>query len=632
MSTTTPLNVASPPASGNPYDAGATAETKEPHSASNNGSRALPSGGVQTPAASIPLADPLTKFAAFFGLHAAAPPASGGSGKTAPSAPQGSARESGTPSAPTYGGPGKTSLLECHESGLDDAPTTKVQPGESSLEHVAERLGLDPEELARANPSIDDPAALSTGRNVRLPEQAKLSARQDVEWPQCPTDTNATARREVAEAHRIYKETGQVPQTQNQLAPIEIKEGRLMSRAERYDAMLAQQGKAHPQVDDLVRDKRDPDYLTKQEFHDEFFKREEAEWNRCRDDFIRPGRIDKCQRAVNEKYGGPAFKEWRDNDERARYQQWQHAEQQIGAIKNSGPIGLFGRGVGHAFAGLKGQEFGGVIGDLGDLALGLKSGARQRASQRSYNGTAGLEFRREAPANAAAASPPAPAGTPAVPAPPAAVRRGASSEPAAGDAVAAPKDYVVAFGRAGLPGRPGGYMADAARNTGLTAINIQDQINERRGLGSHFPSSYDAEAIFAAANRPGGLHPMFSGYMTQEALAGKAAATVHFDVRGVELTPRLPDTRGPDGRRSLDALPGFSLADFHSSSEIRQGVAHLASTGPGERKVNIYLHHECGVTLIKPDSNVAYGAPLPKDLADRMPNITSSAAMPQDQP
>jgi hypothetical protein len=534
--------------------------------------------------------------------------------------------------APTYGGPGKTALLECAESGLDDAPTTKVQPGESSLQQVAERLGFDVLELARANPLIEDPAALSMGQSIRLPEQAKLLARPDVEWPQCPTDTDSSAQRELAGAHRTYKETGQVPQTWNQLSPIEIKEGRLMSRAERYDAMLAAQGKTHLQVDDLVRDKRDPAHLTKQEFHEEFFAREEAEWKRCADDYIRPGRIDKCQRAVNEKYGGAAFKEWRDNDERARYQQWQHSEQQIVATRNSGPIGLFGRGVGHAFGGLKGQEFGGAIGDLGDLALGLKSGARQRASQRSYNGTAGLELRREAPANVASASPAVSAGTPASPAPQAEVRRSPSSEPAAGDAVAAPKDHVVAFGRAGLPGRPGGYMADAERNTGLTAINIQDRINERRGLGSHFPSSYDAEVIFAAANRPGGLHPMFSGYMTQEALAGKAASAVHFDVRGVELTPRLPDTRGPDGRRPLDALPGFSSADFHSSSEIRQGVAHLASTGPGERKVNIYLHHECGVTLIKPDSNVAYGAPLPKELADRMPNITASAAMPRDQP
>jgi hypothetical protein len=626
MSTTTPLNVASPPVSLNPYEASATAEANEPQSASSNGSRALPSGGVQTPAAATALADPLAKFAAFFGLHAAAPPAPGGG------VPQGTPRGSDTPSAPTYGGPGKTSLLECHESGLDDAPTTKVQPGESSLEQVAERVGLDPEELVRANPRIKDPALLSAGQSIRLPEEAKLSARPDVEWPQCPTDTNADPRREVAEAHRIYKETGQVPQTQNQRAPIEIKEGRLMSRAERYDAMLAEQGKANPQVNDLVRDKRDPDYLTKQEFHDEFFKREEAEWKRCRDDYIRPGKIDKCQSAVLEKYGGPGIKEWRDDGRRVHYQQWQHAERQIDAIKNSGPIGLAGRGVGHAIDGLKGQEVGGVIGDLGDTALALRSGARQRANQRSYNGPAGLELRREAPANVAAASPAAPAGTPETPAPPAAVRRGPSSEPAAGDAAAAPKDYVVAFGRAGLPERPWSYMADAARNTGLTAINIQDRINVPRGLGSHFPSSYDAEMIFAAANRPGGLHPMFSGYMTQEALAGKAAAAVHFDVRGVELTPRLPDTRGPDGRRSLEALPGFSLADLHSSSELRQGVAHLASTGPGERKVNIYLHHECGVTLIKPDSNVAYGAPLPKDLADRMPNITASAAMPRDQP
>lgn len=40
------------------------------------------------------------------------------------------------------------------------------------------------------------------------------------------------------------------------------KEGRLMSRAERYDAMLKAQGKPHASGEDLAADRRNPAYLT----------------------------------------------------------------------------------------------------------------------------------------------------------------------------------------------------------------------------------------------------------------------------------------------------------------------------------------------------------------------------------
>ena len=199
--------------------------------------------------------------------------------------------------------------------------------------------------------------------------------------------------------------------------------------------------------------------------------------------------------------------------------------------------------------------------------------------------------------------------------------QGASfTEPGAGGynevrSVASLDKNVVAFGRA-EPGRS--YMSTAEANTGLRAINIQDRINIPRGLGSHFPSSWSMEEAFSAPQRSGGIYPMFSGAMTQEALEGKAAGTVHFDVRGVELTPPLPE----------GTPPGFSDADFHSSSEARQGVAHLASTDPGERKVEVVIQHEEGVTTIPRSSNVAIGAPLPGRLSERLPNISNSPAAP----
>lgn len=161
-------------------------------------------------------------------------------------------------------------------------------------------------------------------------------------------------------------------------------------------------------------------------------------------------------------------------------------------------------------------------------------------------------------------------------------------------------------------------MAIAEANTGLTAINIQDRINVRKGLGMHFPSSWAMEQAFTTRERSGGIYPMFSGVMVQEALEGQAAGTLHFDLRGVDLTPPL----------SHGDSPGFAPGDYHSSSEARQGIAHIAATGPGERKVDIVLQHEEGVTKITRDSNVASGAPLPSKWATQVPNIQSGSTAP----
>jgi hypothetical protein len=107
---------------------------------------------------------------------------------------------------------------------------------------------------------------------------------------------------------------------------------------------------------------------------------------------------------------------------------------------------------------------------------------------------------------------------------------------------------------------------------------------------------------------------MFSGVMAQEALEGNVAGTVHFDMRNVTLTPTLP----------AGTHPGFSDADFHSSSEARQGIALLASTGPGERQVDVVIQHEEGVSTIGRQTNAVRGARLPSRLADRMPNIDNN--------
>ncbi len=187
----------------------------------------------------------------------------------------------------------------------------------------------------------------------------------------------------LAQAHEAYVKTGKILPTKSKLAPIEIKEGKLMSRAERYDAMVAgmlqKQGdptKTNPQVDDVTQDNRDPDYLTKEEFHDEFWAREKKEYDACEDEYIRPGKIDKCQRAVDEKYGGESFKQWRDQREQELARQVQVVQEKIDGVANSGPLSLAGRAIGRAIGGEKGEEWGAAIGGMGDIGVGMYGMAR----------------------------------------------------------------------------------------------------------------------------------------------------------------------------------------------------------------------------------------------------------------
>lgn len=185
-----------------------------------------------------------------------------------------------------------------------------------------------------------------------------------------------------------------------------------------------------------------------------------------------------------------------------------------------------------------------------------------------------------------------------------------------------PDQNVVAFGRSNVD-----YMGNAAANTGLLPLNIQDAhtLNYALRTGGRVPSGLPIFSTsegfwivrFGDPNRGrGGLSPMFSGVMTQEALEGNAASTVHFDARNVDLTPPL----------RAGTQPGISPDDFHSSSELRQGVAHVASTGPGERNVDVVIQHEDGLSTIPHNANTVQGDPLPDRLADRMPNINNNPA------
>ncbi|HEX6703720.1 MAG TPA: hypothetical protein VF169_03085 [Albitalea sp.] len=179
---------------------------------------------------------------------------------------------------------------------------------------------------------------------------------------------------EVMQAHRVFLATGQIPQTRTPFAWIEILEGKTMSRSERYDAMLRSQGKPIAVSGDVADDDRDPVYLSKQEFKDEFWSREKAEWNQCADEYTRPGKIDKCRREVNEKYGGPAFTAWRDEREARAGAMVRDVAQRIEGVANSGALATAGRLVGGIAGSLSGHdaltwsEYGAAIGGLGDAA------------------------------------------------------------------------------------------------------------------------------------------------------------------------------------------------------------------------------------------------------------------------
>src|SRR5262249_54292894 len=108
------------------------------------------------------------------------------------------------------------------------------------------------------------------------------------------------------------------------------------------------------------------------------------------------------------------------------------------------------------------------------------------------------------------------------------------------------------------------------------------------------------------------------GVLVHEALEADVASTVHYDARNVELTPSLrPGTQ-----------PGLSPDDFHSSSDLRQGVAYVASTGPGERRVDIVIQHEEGVSTILRNSNRVQAPLIPARPDNLMPNINNHPAPP----
>ena len=189
---------------------------------------------------------------------------------------------------------------------------------------------------------------------------------------------------ELAAVHRVYLATHQIPATWTSFAIIEIKEGRLMTRAERYEAMLKKQGKDQPVMNDLFIDARDPEYVTKEEFHDEFLARHRAEWDQCEEEHTFNKYIFRCHREVDEKYGGEEFKSWKRSYDADLLRQNAPIVAKMGAVIEGGAFATAGRAagglVGWARGGdpLKDSETGAAIGGLFDTTLLVWAGSKAR--------------------------------------------------------------------------------------------------------------------------------------------------------------------------------------------------------------------------------------------------------------
>lgn len=231
---------------------------------------------------------------------------------------------------------------------------------------------------------------------------------------------------EAAAAHRSYRGTGLVPKTVSPLAPVEVKVGRPMSRSERYDAMLKLQGQAEPvTVSDLSFDevfpgegRRDPEFLTHDEFKKEFYDRYKQKESDCSSGITRPDVRDRCLHNLQGEWGGAAFRAAREESYQRAYALWLHAQEQIESMQSGGPISLAGRVGGYALGAATGHdalrwsEYGADLGGMGDLGFSMYGAASERARLQSYSEGGGLQVGRDADITLFEPRSPGPAATP----------------------------------------------------------------------------------------------------------------------------------------------------------------------------------------------------------------------------
>src|SRR5581483_3845128 len=313
----------------------------------------------------------------------------------------------------------------------------------TTLEDVASRLHVDPDDLRRANPQITA-SKLKPGEQILLPLPASLkpgaappagpapapsnsrpSSRQALHeafakaplnlGPELEDDEKMMARlgdealwlyrrrkafnalpndmdRQVAWAHDIYTKTGQIA-TRYPLTDAEIKEGKVMTRAERYEKFLASQGHDPAKLfrkGELDFAKRN-EFLTDSEFESEHQLRLKAEEkdlaDSCPIKYHSTEQIENCQAKVWDKYyGQDGSDDYRKRMANARIAGEEYSHH-IDSVKSGGPISMIGRGV-DRLAGGDG-EFGAAAGGLLDMKGTIAVGKSEMARQERYKATGG---------------------------------------------------------------------------------------------------------------------------------------------------------------------------------------------------------------------------------------------------
>jgi hypothetical protein len=208
---------------------------------------------------------------------------------------------------------------------------------------------------------------------------------------------------EVQEANRMWLATGKIPQTSTPFSWAEIKTGTRMNRAQRYDLMTRLQGKDMQLIGDIYANHFDPEFLNPFEYVQEFWTRYNKDIDWCDDEYTRPGPTYRCEQDVNAKYGGPGYREWKEEEYLKAYQRYLHYTEQLESMQSGGIVSLAGRVGGYAAGALSGNdalawsEKGADLFSIGDVAFAGYAGYKGRSQMQSYQGSAGLEVHRDSP-------------------------------------------------------------------------------------------------------------------------------------------------------------------------------------------------------------------------------------------
>jgi len=277
-------------------------------------------------------------------------------------------------------------------NGSDNVVTT-VKAGENTLADVAQRLQREgvrvtERQLQEANPRLGNPGHLKAGQDIRLPQNNAAAGAS--KFGSCTTCEQLHT--ELAKAHGEYLRTGKAPASSH-FTPIEIKEGKSMSRAERYNRFRADQGLDPSNLSTAKLDfKRRGDYLTMDDYNAEYQGRLDAakkEYWQCPNSYEGA----ECRNEVLRKHTTREYAKQDDAKVQGIHRGYQDTSYPD-AVTHSGPLSLAGRVAGAMLDGILGtdkyQELGAFAGGVGDIAVGVKGGAAARARLRAYQGSAGV--------------------------------------------------------------------------------------------------------------------------------------------------------------------------------------------------------------------------------------------------